>query len=119
LYLIAIDWGRWFFVVAVSYVICLLSSDLLDVEIIYSRQKKFLFKGHGKLHSIIKALIDFLLVVIQRFYALYCLFLIYALLIMRIPHYNIHRTDLYSGLVVLVRSTISAGLGYTLHLQAL
>jgi hypothetical protein len=102
LYLIAIDWGRWFFVVAVSYVICFLSSDLLDVEIIYSRQKKFLFKGYGRLYSMINAMIDIILVTIQRFYPLYCLILVYALFIMRIPHVYIHRTDLYGKLMVFV-----------------
>jgi hypothetical protein len=100
-YWIAIDWGRWFFIITISYTLCLLSPSLIDFEIVNYQRNQWILKFLSPLYLVYSKPIVYLFnqSLCQRFYKIYVLILIYTLFLIRIPHIGISIRHFYSGLL--------------------
>ncbi|MBD2343407.1 hypothetical protein [Anabaena subtropica] len=97
LYIIAQDWGRWFFVTSTSYTICLLSPGLILIEIVgnfknkcNSRDKlqpKFLFFIYSTYLKILNLFCTFHSCK-KISSIIYFLTIIFTLFILKIPHHS-------------------------------
>ena len=97
LYIIALDWGRWFFITSITYTLCFLTPSLIHFEIVSFNQNKRIFDFLSPIYSIYLNIIGYLYhqSFLQRFSIIYFLGLIYTLFIVRIPHWAIGIKDLY------------------------
>ncbi|MBR8832076.1 MAG: hypothetical protein Cpurp_12820 [Chlorogloea purpurea SAG 13.99] len=98
LYVSALDWGRWFFIISVSYALCVLSPSLLELEIysFYRKQKRL--RWLYPIYSTYSQVIICLNTLNEKiFRPIYLFILIYTILMIRIPHYRIDTIDLYKG----------------------
>ena len=88
LYIIALDWGRWLFIISMTYTLCLLSPSLILVEVANYHQNKWRFIFLAPIYSIYSKIINFLhrQSFLQRFYAVYFLVLIFTVFVLKIPH---------------------------------
>ncbi|GET35665.1 hypothetical protein [Microseira wollei] len=96
LYIIAQDWGRWFFMTSTSYTICLLSPSLILIEIVGNSQNKwngwnkcplkFLFSIYYSYFKITNWFCKWHL--LQRFYVIYFVVIIFTLFVLKIPHHS-------------------------------
>jgi hypothetical protein len=101
LYIVALDWGRWFFIIAITYTLCLLSPSLLRLEIASYHQNKWMLKFLFPIYLTYSKVIIYLSnqSLLQRFYPIYFLGLIYTLFVLRINHYNMGIRHLFGGLI--------------------
>ncbi len=101
LYVMALDWGRWFFITSISYTLCLLSPTLLYLEVVNSCQNRgfigivpFLYSGYNNFTKNLHRNNLF-----KNFSVIYCLLFFYTLFLPRIPHFYIRAMDLHKGLI--------------------
>jgi hypothetical protein len=97
LYMIAQDWGRWFFVISTSYTICLLSPSLMLIEIVKNHQKncnnqyvlqsKFLVNLYSAYLQISNKLCEWSLS--DNLSTVCFLALFFTLFDLKIPHYGV------------------------------
>lgn len=97
MYVIAVDWGRWFFIISITYTLCLLSPSLICLEIAIYHQNKGILKCLSPIYSIYSKVIGYLhnQYLSQRFSAIYLLLFIYTLFILKIPYFNMNIEHLY------------------------
>ncbi len=101
LYVFALDWGRWFFIISITYTLCLLSPSLLRLEIASHHQNKWMLEFLSPIYLIYAKAITYLSnqFLLQRFYPIYFLGLIYTLFVLKIAHYNMAVRHLFQGLI--------------------
>lgn len=100
LYIIALDWGRWFFILSISYVLCLLTPNLIKLETLSYHQNQWILNICTPIYLIYLKLIDFFQKISSSklFFPIYGVIFIYTLFFIRIPHYNLKTKDLYDFL---------------------
>ena len=88
LYIIALDWGRWLFIISTTYTLCILSPCLILLEVANYHQKERILIFLSPVYSIYSKIINFLYTqsFLQRFYIIYFLMFIFALFLLKIPH---------------------------------
>ena len=101
LYVIALDWGRWFFITSITYTMCLLSPSLIRMEIASYHQNKWILKLFSPIYSTYSKVINYLhnQYLLQRFYLVYFIVLIYTFFVLRIPVLSPKLNTLYNGLI--------------------
>jgi hypothetical protein len=97
MYVLTIDWGRWFFITGVSYVLCFLSPGLIQLETWVQR--------HGNKRA--RTIPPSYLAAFKKFHRQYLSLLrtrrsvplmIFALFFQRLPHYDMRVDYLYNGI---------------------
>lgn len=98
LYIIALDWGRWFFITSITYSLCFLTPSLIQLEIAYYNHNQRIFAFLSPIYLIYSKIMSYLYhqSFLQRFPIVYFLGLFYTLFILRIPHVKMGVKDLYS-----------------------
>lgn len=98
LYIIALDWGRWFFITSMTYTLCFLTPSLIQLEIANYKQNKRSFDFLTPIYLIYSKIIGYLYhqSFLQRFSRIYFLGFIYTLFILRIPHVGMGIQELFS-----------------------
>ncbi|OKH31304.1 hypothetical protein NIES2101_41610 [Calothrix sp. HK-06] len=96
LYIIAQDWGRWFFVTSTSYTICLLSPNLILLEIVscqnnsdrrYKLRPRLLLPIYSIYSRISNMLCGWSLSIYSSI--LYFLAFVFTLFVLKIPHFGL------------------------------
>lgn len=108
LYIIALYWGRWFFIVSISYALCVLTPSLIDLEVASYQQNKWIL---NLLSPIYKPYFKIMLYIENKFlpkslFLVYFPFLIYTVFFMAIPHYRIQISDLSNGIIPTVYNLV-------------
>lgn len=101
LYVIALDWGRWFFIVFISYALCLLTPNLIELEVLASQQNKRILGFLSPIYKLYSKIILYLenIHLSKTFFLIYFIFLIYTLFFMSILHYKMNVSDLSNGII--------------------
>ncbi|WP_218959085.1 hypothetical protein [Baaleninema simplex] len=117
LYIVALDWGRWFFVIFISYIICCVSPALIQLETFSYSQNRWILRWLSPLYLPYSRAFIFLFRAqfVQKIYSVYSIGLFYTLFFVRVPHTNIQLNDLYRGLGY----TFSRILSYVLNILGL
>ncbi len=101
MYMAAEDWGRWFFMISMSYAFCFLSPSLLHLEIAGYHRNKWILEVLSPIYSSYSKVINYLSEqsLLQRFYPIYLIVLIYTLFMLKISFHSIKISDLYRGIM--------------------
>lgn len=113
IYILGYDWGRWFFVAAISYSFCSLSPSLIYLEIANHNQSKrfnLLNRVFHRLYLIYSKFLANLLFLLEKYSSAYKICLIYVLLFVTLPVCCLEIQVFYTGLVNRLVSAFSAGL---------
>ncbi|WP_428010121.1 hypothetical protein [Baaleninema sp.] len=51
LYIIALDWGRWFFITSISYMLCCLSPSLIQAEVAGYSQNQWILRAFNPIYQ--------------------------------------------------------------------
>ncbi|WP_017304264.1 hypothetical protein [Spirulina subsalsa] len=97
LYLIALDWGRWLFIVSISYVLCLLTPSLVRLEIFYSHRNQWIINCFFPLYFVYKKIVYWIYSqpFIEKFYLAYLSLFVYTLFFFKLPHFDIKTYNIY------------------------
>jgi hypothetical protein len=107
-YLFALDWGRWFFVICLSYVICFLTPGLIQLEIVGLERNKWMLELWSPIYLSYSKLISFFFNQTAKakfsiFYStLYSLVFIYTIFVLRIDHFQMSIEYLFKGFTDLI-----------------
>lgn len=98
LYIIALDWGRWFFITSITYTLCFLTPSLIQLEIANYNQNQKFFDFLEPIYLTYSKIIGYLYnqSFLQRFPVIYFVGLIYTLFIPTIPVFRMSVQDLYA-----------------------
>ncbi|WP_231937625.1 hypothetical protein [Geminocystis sp. NIES-3709] len=101
LYIIAYDWGRWFFITVISYALCLLTPSLIKLEMYSYQNNKWILNLFSPIYNIYSKLMSYFQTnfSIQKHFRIYSILLIYTLIFMRITYYGMTAKDLLRGLI--------------------
>lgn len=113
LYILGYDWGRWFFLTAISYSFCSLSPSLIYLEIVnqnQSRRFNLLNWVFHRLYFVYSKFLTNLLSLLEKYSLAYKISLTYVILFVTLPVCCLEVQVLYTGLVRRLVSAFSAGL---------
>jgi hypothetical protein len=101
MYILALDWGRWFFITSITYTLCLLTPSLINLEIIGYAQNNWILSFLAPIYSNysrVNAL--FVQPIISTLGNLvYYALLVYTFSEPRIPHFGMSTDSLFEGLI--------------------
>ncbi|WP_241392574.1 hypothetical protein [Rippkaea orientalis] len=99
MYIVGMDWGRWFFMISMSYAFCFLSPSLLHLEIVGYRRNKWILEALSPIYYSYSKVINYLSAKspLERFYPIYLIGLIYTLFMIKIPVIGMKPIDFYKG----------------------
>ena len=101
LYVVAFDWGRWFFIISITYTLCLLSPSLILLEIASYHQNQWMLEFLSPIYLTYSKVINYLYnqFRLQRFSKIYFWGLIYTLFVLRIRIASMEIKDLFAGFI--------------------
>lgn len=118
LYILGYDWGRWFFMAAISYSFCSLSPSLIYLEIVNqkiinqnrSRRFNLLNWVFHRLYFVYSKFLANLFSLLEKYSLAYKICLIYVLLFVTLPVCCLEIQVLYTGLAARFISILSESL---------
>ncbi len=102
LYTIGFDWGRWFFLVAISYSFCSLTPNLVYLEVANHNlsRKDDLLRGIFETSCLIYSkILNSIFYTIRKFYWVYIIALTYMLCLVTLPHCCLASSVFHQGLL--------------------
>ncbi|MCW6034955.1 hypothetical protein K4A83_01530 [Spirulina subsalsa FACHB-351] len=97
LYVIALDWGRWLFITAISYVLCLLTPSLVQLETLHSHSTHWMLTCLSPLYLVYKKAVYWIYsqAFVEKFYPAYLSLFLYTLFFFKFPHFDIKIYNIY------------------------
>ena len=99
LYVIALDWGRWFFLISTLYIFCLMTPSLIYIELCSNSQQSWISQSLGIAQPIcLRASRKIQIWGRSKYYmTLYFSLVIYACFVMEIPAYKLTFQSLHDN----------------------
>jgi hypothetical protein len=101
MYVVALDWGRWFFISSITYTLCLLTPSLIRLEIIGYDRNNWILKTLAPIYLPYLKLVGYLYNqhLLNKFRTIYFFGFIFTLFVFKLAHFGMSFKQLFRGLL--------------------